>query len=115
MLMDNGLLRIRAGRGLPENEEIWSKTFPIDKDSLKHQIYSSKKAVIIPDAHQDPRFVKLEGTDYIRSWLGVPLLVYDKLVGMLTLDHSQPHFYTQEHADIANSFAEELDKMEGGA
>ena len=41
----------------------------------------------------------------MRSWLGVPLLVQDHVVGMLTLDHDQPGHYTPRHADLALTIA----------
>jgi signal transduction histidine kinase/putative methionine-R-sulfoxide reductase with GAF domain len=40
-----------------------------------------------------------------RSWLGVPMLVGDRLIGMLALDKREPGFYTQEHARLAETFA----------
>jgi signal transduction histidine kinase len=42
---------------------------------------------------------------YIRSWLGVPLLVQDHVIGMLTLDHDQPGHYTPRHANLALTIA----------
>jgi signal transduction histidine kinase len=42
---------------------------------------------------------------YIRSWLGVPLLVQNHMIGMLTLDHDQPGHYTPRHADLALTIA----------
>jgi GAF domain-containing protein len=41
----------------------------------------------------------------IRSWLGVPLLFGDRLIGMLALDKREPGFYTPEHARLALAFA----------
>jgi signal transduction histidine kinase len=42
---------------------------------------------------------------HIRSWLGVPLLSAHGLVGMLTLDKSEPDYYTARHARLAMAFA----------
>lgn len=42
---------------------------------------------------------------YIRSWMGVPLIVKDQVVGMLSLDHNQPNYYTRQQADLALAFA----------
>ncbi|HMQ34208.1 MAG TPA: response regulator, partial [Chloroflexaceae bacterium] len=43
--------------------------------------------------------------DPIRSWLGVPMLFGDPLVGMITLDKHEPGFYTAEPARLAAAFA----------
>ena len=37
--------------------------------------------------------------------MGVPLLVGDRLIGMLTLDSLEADFYTAEHASMAKAFA----------
>ena len=37
--------------------------------------------------------------------MAVPLLVGDRLIGMLTFDSFEPDFYTAEHARTAEAFA----------
>ncbi len=107
MLIENDSLRIIGGRGIEATPIIWSYKFPINEDTINSEIYKTKKPMVIDDVHKEPRFIKIEGTDYIRSWIGVPLLMYDTYIGTLTLDHSQPGFYTQEDAIIANAFAQQ--------
>ena len=45
------------------------------------------------------------GEGSIKSWMAVPLLVGDRLIGMLTFDSFEPDFYTPEHARMAEAFA----------
>ena len=40
-----------------------------------------------------------------RSWLGVPLMVKGQLLAVLRLDHREPRFFTQYHADLAFTLA----------
>ena len=47
----------------------------------------------------------LTGQGTIKAWMAVPLLVGDRLIGMLTLDSFEPDFYTAEHARTAEAFA----------
>jgi PAS domain S-box-containing protein/putative nucleotidyltransferase with HDIG domain len=61
--------------------------------------------LIIEDVHEDDRFTILEETSYIRGWMGIPLLAQDQLVGFLNLDSKIPGFFTEEHAAIAHTFA----------
>ena len=37
--------------------------------------------------------------------MAVPLLIGDRLIGMLTLDSFEDDFYTAEHANMAKAFA----------
>ena len=44
-------------------------------------------------------------TEASRSWMAVPLLIGDRLIGMLTFDSFEADFYTAEHANMAKAFA----------
>jgi two-component system nitrate/nitrite sensor histidine kinase NarX len=37
--------------------------------------------------------------------MSVPLIIQDRVIGMLGLDHSQPDYYTQQHAELVLTFA----------
>jgi PAS domain S-box-containing protein len=41
----------------------------------------------------------------VHAWLGVPLLVQDRAVGLLCLDHSRPGYFTEQHAALASAAA----------
>ena len=49
------------------------------------------------------------------SWLGVPLVVRDCLMGVLSVDHVQPGFYTQRHARLVWAFADQAAVAIGNA
>jgi PAS domain S-box-containing protein len=44
----------------------------------------------------------------IRAWMGVPLALKDRIIGMLTLSHSQPAFYTERHAGLVSAIANQI-------
>ena len=41
----------------------------------------------------------------MRAWLGIPLRVKDKLIGILSIHHHQPGYYTPGMAQLAHTFA----------
>lgn len=45
------------------------------------------------------------GLTYARSWMAVPLLVKDRIVGTLTLAHAQTNYYTPYHAELTMAIA----------
>jgi signal transduction histidine kinase len=45
---------------------------------------------------------------YARSWLGVPLLVKDRLIGVLTVDHELPHQFNSQDAQFVLAFANQV-------
>ncbi len=69
------------------------------------QVLEEKSPVIIKDTHQDNRWYRMPNTDYIRCWLGVPLIARDRVLGLLNLDKTQPNYYTEEDAELALIFA----------
>jgi PAS domain S-box-containing protein len=42
---------------------------------------------------------------YVRTWLGIPLMVQERRIGWLSLHHSQPFAYAQHHAALAQTIA----------
>ncbi len=105
MLMEDGLLRLKVGHGFPPECQAWLSSFVVGEDSLAYEVHRHQKPLIVPDIDQEPRWFITQGTEYIRSWLGVPLVVRDRSIGVLNLDHHQLGFYTEEHAAIASAFA----------
>jgi PAS domain S-box-containing protein len=43
--------------------------------------------------------------EYVRTWVGVPLMVRERLIGWLSLHHSEPRAYAQHHAALAQTIA----------
>ena len=41
-------------------------------------------------------------------WMSVPLFTQDRVIGMLTLSHSQPGFYTDRHARLVSGIATQV-------
>ncbi|MCG3207930.1 MAG: Sensor histidine kinase RcsC [Anaerolineae bacterium] len=107
MLVEDGIVRIKAARGIPADSPAWSMTFNITDHGKGRFLFDEKQPLIMPDVQKDPRWIKIEGDDYIRSWLGVPLVVEDDVIGVLTLDHHTPDFYTDRHLAIATTFAQQ--------
>jgi signal transduction histidine kinase len=42
---------------------------------------------------------------YVRTWVGVPLMVRERLVGWLSLHHGEPEAYAQHHVALAQTIA----------
>jgi PAS domain S-box-containing protein len=46
-----------------------------------------------------------EATGYVRAWMGLPLMVQDRLIGALSINQDQPQAYTYRHATLAMAIA----------
>ena len=97
-------LRIMAVRGAQELQRFIGFRFHT-ADSLFAEIAQTKRPLYLPDAPEDPRFLKLEANCHIRSWLGLPLIVRDQVLGVLTIDSQQRDSYGKTEMQLAQSFA----------
>ena len=100
-------LEIVGGRGFSNLPDLLRLSFPVDGDNPNSEVVRTRAPFIVADApavydgfRKDPHQKTV-----IRSWLGVPMLVGERLVGMIALDRREPGFYTQEHARLAEVFA----------
>ena len=104
MLLEGDKVTITGGYGLPNLESQVGKSFPT-KDPLLEKIVESSHPLIIADVQKKPYFKSWAETDYVRGWMGVPLIVRSKVIGYITLDSRQADIYTSKDADLAQTFA----------
>jgi GAF domain-containing protein len=102
-IYDQGYLQVVAGRGLKDNKMCIGEKY-LFNSSYWGSPKSLRDPIIIPDVREDDRFEKLEGTDYIRGWMGVPMIIQDRLIGFLNFDSTIENFFTSEHAALAQTF-----------
>jgi PAS domain S-box-containing protein len=69
------------------------------------ELARSKKTLVMEDARADPLFEKWEGSEYIRGWMGVPMVAQDEVIGFINLDSQTPGAFTDRQATIAQTFA----------
>ena len=103
-LKEEDHLRVVAARGFPHPEQVKGQRFPA-RDELLLQSLKNRVPLILPDAQQDARYKRWGDAAHVRSWMGVPLIKRNAAIGFLTIDHSQPNVYTENHAKLALAFA----------
>ncbi|MBL7210039.1 MAG: GAF domain-containing protein, partial [Dehalococcoidia bacterium] len=106
-LLKGDCLEIIAGRGFPNLSEVLGASFPVDGDNPNREVMRKRLPLIVSDAQAEyPGFSQ---EPHIRAdihgWLGGPMLIGDRLIGMIALDKHQPGFYTEEHIRLAQTFA----------
>ncbi|MBZ0301698.1 MAG: GAF domain-containing protein, partial [Anaerolineae bacterium] len=80
----------------------------IGRDHPMKLALESRQPIILDNAPEHPAWQPLEeieGAPGVVSWLGVPLLVEDHPIGIVTLDKLTAGFYTQAHANLAFAVA----------
>ncbi len=106
-LLKDDRLEIIGGRGFPNLPDILGISFPIDGDNPNRVVMQRRAPFIVSDAPAEYEGFSQEPHIQadIHGWLGAPMLVGDRLIGMIALDKHQPGFYTEEHVRLAEAFA----------
>jgi len=63
---------------------------------------AERRTIRVVDVQLDPRYVSGGETVEVRSELVVPLLLQDRLVGVLDLESTAPHAFSAEHERLLN-------------
>jgi signal transduction histidine kinase len=112
-------LELLAYRGPIDQEAALGLRFPLAESGANKLVLERRTPVIIGDAQTEiseaaqafRQAAASQGEDlfsYIRSWLGAPLMVKDRILGMLCLDQRQPGYYTDFHSELALAFASQI-------
>jgi GAF domain-containing protein len=107
-LLQNNELKIIGGHGFFNLSELLGFTFPITEEVPNKTVLESQEPLIIDDVLIDfaPFFTTPPHNPLnTRSWMGIPLVKSEQIIGMLTLDNHEPSFYNQAHARIALTYA----------
>ncbi len=91
-------LTVHAQRGY----EKWTPARPATIDLAQdfahiNAIMQARGSEIVADTWGDAGWKRIAGFEYIRSWLGIPLVSGGQVIGFYSLDHATPNFFTDEH------------------
>lgn len=96
-------LTVAAARGFPDSEPRLGLTIAVEDSALFKEMIRSGQGISVGDVRQDPRFPPLEAPRL--SWLGLPLVSKNEVIGVLALEKWQAYFYTREHIQVGTTFA----------
>lgn len=69
------------------------------------QVLTTKRSLLIPDTTKESEWFDFKGYAHMRSWLCVPLVASQQVLGLLSLGDARPCFFTTEHLRLAKSLA----------
>lgn len=100
----DGIRQIAAGRGFPDLELVRRIIAELGQKSDKI-ITDNMQGLVIADTYADPRWTHYPGTEYIRSWAGIPLRVKGHTIGVLNIDSATPNAYDDSIIATIAAFA----------
>jgi len=121
LVLEDEMLQVKAYRGPIPLEEALALRFSLAQAGANQAVIERRQPLVIPDvrgegslarAFQDTAGETLKSTfGYVRSWLGVPLIVKGEILGMLSLDHEEADHYTEQHSRLVLAFADQVAVM----
>ena len=104
LLEENNHLRPRAQRGFPADANISSIEVPITNDDIYQQLYERRTPIIIGDTTQNSGWKQLDVLPIHRSWMGIAIIVEDRMVGMISLTRRPVNAFTSEDITWVQAF-----------
>lgn len=97
------------------NHELLSYTFQqlqaIVERGLAGWVMRTRKSVLVPDTSKDERWLHRPDDDIMasgaKSAICIPLLVRDRVVGILTIVHPKPGFLTEDHLALLQAIVDQ--------
>ncbi|MEK6265247.1 MAG: diguanylate cyclase, partial [Clostridium sp.] len=102
---ENGRYNVMAANGFENIDDIYKISINKNDDNLFKEISETNATLLISSVKEDSRFKYFTSPSVIESWMGIPIIFKDKMVGILTLDSGKKDIYTKYHCDIAFSIA----------
>jgi len=96
---------IVASRG-PEHTA--PRRFTLEDRPLVRRVVRGRGLVIVPNVRDEPDWTFTEETALVRSWLGVPLISKDEVIGVLMIDSHHLDAYDEQTARLAFAFAQQV-------
>ncbi|MCK5674476.1 MAG: diguanylate cyclase [Spirochaetales bacterium] len=105
ILKDNHLTIIGGG-GWKEPDKVLGLKFPIPGDNPNTIVIETKEPVVIKDISKNKLSFKINSAEYLgESWIGIPLLMRNEAIGMMTFDSKEKKYFTDNHIKLGKSFA----------
>ena len=108
LLKNNNGSEIVGGRGFEDLDAVLGIQFPNNDATPNTVVLETREPFIMEDAPtQYAEFNKPPHLG-IHGWMGVPLTIQDRVIGLLVMDSKQVGHFTEEHARLAAAFASQV-------
>lgn len=105
LLNDRGELEVASHQG--EDAEAHAVgVFKAEEARAAREVIARSQPVIINDTTKDERWSSTPGS-VIRSWIGLPLRVFDQSVGVLNINSSLKTGFSPEDIELAEAFSDQ--------
>lgn len=108
-LVENDELRLVAVRGFEDDEGLSGLRLDLESDLLDTQMLRSGEPMKLDDVQAHEGWLKTEElpeSRAIHGWIGAPLVVRERVVGVLNVDSHEYGAYSDEDVEVVSAFAD---------
>ena len=105
LILKEGYLEIVGGQGWEDPESVLGLRFPVPGDNPNTLVVQQRAPVILGNAPERYESFRTKPHTWILSWLGVPMIVRDRVIGILAIDSTKPDYFTEESVRLVSAFA----------
>lgn len=80
-------------------------TWDADESRFLREVLNASTSLLISDTGQQSDWERFKGNSQFGSWLCVPLIASDNVLGLLSLGDTRAHAFSREHLRLAKSLA----------
>jgi PAS domain S-box-containing protein len=110
LLVEGAALELVAARGFADNVGVLGRQLPLDEKLLVGRVLATRQPLVVRDVQAEAGWVRSETlpeAGQIHGWIGAPLIVRDRAVGLLNVDSRTIGAYRPQDADDVMAFADQ--------
>jgi PAS domain S-box-containing protein len=109
-LIEGKQRRIIAGRGFSDSARIIGQTFPaaFDKNEPGSMVIHTRQPIVNANITERYSYFPQPAGPAIKSWMGIPLIARDKVIGLISIDRTEPNAYNDDDVQLAMAFANQV-------
>ncbi|MBI9043344.1 MAG: diguanylate cyclase [Anaerolineaceae bacterium] len=107
-LIHEGHLEVIGGHGFEDILMITSLRLPLEPENPAFEVIESKRPQYLSKISESSAYFKHPPYEQAKSWLGVPLVIKDRILGLLALSSNETDCFTEDHIRLAFAFALEV-------
>lgn len=109
LLIEKEAAQVVRSRGYDKhgfsNAEILGTKLPLANTTNLRRMFETKQPEVIYDTHTYSDWQRISTTDWLRSSVGAPILIYGEVIGFICLDSQATEYFTPVHAERLEAFA----------
>jgi len=108
-VIEDESLRLVSSIGLKEGDSLIGQTLMKDPDVLAWKVLASDGPMLISDVQEEPGWVEsdtMPEAKLIRGWMGAPLVLREKAVGVLSVDSKKVGAFDERDVEVVAGFAD---------